>query len=125
MHDHFIMLATPAERWRAIMVTLNNTEATTAHTNNLGARVKRFVPAVKGIFKAAAHRRALMASLAQADAHVLKDIGITPQDVQIACSGYWWEDPTGRLAKYAQERQQARFADPLQIAGATKNNVAA
>jgi uncharacterized protein YjiS (DUF1127 family) len=112
------------------MVTLQNvsTPTNTPTHPGLSARLMRLVPAVKNIFKAAAHRRALMATLAQADGHMLKDIGITSQDLQAACAGHWWEDPTDQLAKLAQERRSAKSAqtsEMLHVTAGSKHSIAA
>ncbi len=62
---------------------------------------------LRQLFRAASRRHTAMPMLVDADPHVLKDIGITPQDVYAASASRWWEDPTGKLADYAQTRRRA------------------
>lgn len=62
-----------------------------------------------------AHRnRRSLARLAQLDDYMLRDIGITRSDLNMALSAPAPQDPSATLAGLARERQQADRADRIE-----------
>ena len=73
----------------------------------LASRVRDVLLAVKAAWRAWINRREAMATVAQMDARMLADIGLTRGDVRSALAEPLWSDPTIRLRLYAVERRAA------------------
>lgn len=63
--------------------------------------------AVRAVVVAVANRHMAARQLSNCDARMLRDIGVTPQDVAAAFGEPVWRDPTVRLSILAVERRAA------------------
>lgn len=63
--------------------------------------------AVRAVVVAVANRHIAARQLQGCDARMLRDIGVTPQDVAAAFGEPVWRDPTVRLSVLAVERRAA------------------
>lgn len=66
--------------------------------------------AVRAVLVAVVNRHVAARQLAACDARMLRDIGVTPQDVAAAFGEPLWRDPTVRLSVLAVERRAAALS---------------
>jgi uncharacterized protein YjiS (DUF1127 family) len=73
--------------------------------------VRDFGLAVRALAVAMVNRHMAARQLNGCDARMLRDIGVTPQDVSAAFGEPIWRDPTVRMSVLAVERRVARRLD--------------
>lgn len=86
------------------------TPASSAPRAAVTVRIVKVGKTVLAALRAWMRRRELMAAVAGMDEHMLRDIGVTGQDISAALSVPLWEDPTAHLAQLAAERKAAALA---------------
>jgi uncharacterized protein YjiS (DUF1127 family) len=84
-----------------------------SHHSSLGAAAVAVARAIVGPFAnlwTAMRNRREVATLLTADPAILRDIGLTPMDVQCALTEPLWRDPSARLLIWSIERRAASRA---------------
>lgn len=72
------------------------------------ARIADIALAAAAVVTALINRRRAAIALDGMDARMLKDIGLTPEDLRSAFAEPIWNDPTRRMAVIAVERRSAQ-----------------
>ncbi len=90
------------------MTTIARTDIRTRRTSALEILAAATQPIAR--FIAHVHKRRDLKVLRRMDAHQLRDIGLTPGDVDFALSQPFAEDPSQTLQRLTTERRQAERA---------------
>lgn len=89
------------------------TELTQSKPAGAGEKVRMFIEAglarLVALWRARQNRRSV-ARLLEWDAHMLRDVGLTPGDVRAALASPFPEDPSYRLGTMSLERRRAVHA---------------